>query len=79
MKSWGSSVSTVSDYTLDDQAIEFRSPAEEIYPLACVRTTSEAHPAFYPNGYRESFPRGKERSGVTLTTHPNKCSDKNKW
>jgi hypothetical protein len=38
---------------------------QTIFPLACVQTTSEAHPA-----YCTMVPRAKRGRGVTLTTHP---------
>jgi hypothetical protein len=42
----------VSDYGLDDQAIEVRSPtgAEDFSSSPCVQTGSGAHPASYPMG-----------------------------
>jgi hypothetical protein len=51
-KIWSSSVSMVSDYGLDDLAIEVRSLAEpkRIFPVASVLTSSGAHPASYPVG-----------------------------
>jgi hypothetical protein len=56
--SWGSSVSIVSDYRMDDRG---RSPAEVKYisPILCVQTRSEAHPASYPMGTGGPFPGGK--------------------
>jgi hypothetical protein len=44
----GSSDSIVSDYGLDDRAIEFRSPAaaKDFSSSLCVQTGSKAHPAF---------------------------------
>jgi hypothetical protein len=62
----GSSVSVVSDYGLDDLAIEVRSPAEaKDYSTnnLCVQTGSEVHPASCTMGTGESFPRGKTRPG----------------
>jgi hypothetical protein len=55
----GSSGSIVSDYRLDDRAIEVRSPAgaEDFSSSPCVQTGSGAHPA-YPMGTGGSFPRG---------------------
>jgi hypothetical protein len=55
----------VSDYGLDDRAIEVRSPtgAENFSSSPCVQTGSEAHPASYPMGTRGSFPGGEARPG----------------
>jgi hypothetical protein len=69
----GVAVSIVSDYGLDDKAIEVRSPAEEkeffLYPLCPDRLWDP--PSLLSNGYRGSFPRGVKRGqGVTLTIHP---------
>jgi hypothetical protein len=68
----GSSVSIVSDYGLDDRAIEVRSPAEaRIFPPASV-----SRPALGPTQppvqwVPEVLPPGlKHGRGVTLTTHP---------
>jgi hypothetical protein len=51
-RSRGSSVSIVSGYELDDQAIQVRSPAEatDFSCSLCVQTGSEAHPASCPMG-----------------------------
>jgi hypothetical protein len=48
----GSSGSTVSDYGLDDRAIEVRSPtgSEDFSSSPYVQTGSGAHPASYPMG-----------------------------
>jgi hypothetical protein len=42
----------VSDYGLEDRAIEVRSPteAEDFSSSLCVQTGSGAHPASYPMG-----------------------------
>jgi hypothetical protein len=42
----------VSDYGLDDRAIEVRSPtgAQDFSSSPCVQTGSGAHPASYPMG-----------------------------
>jgi hypothetical protein len=55
----------VSDYGLDDRAIEVRSPtvAEDLSSSPCVQTGSGAHPASYPMGTGDSFPGGKARLG----------------
>jgi hypothetical protein len=60
-RSRGSSGSIVSDYGLDDRAIEVRSPteAEDFSSSPCVQTGSGAHPASYPTGTGCSFPGGK--------------------
>jgi hypothetical protein len=60
-----SSGSVVSDYGLDDRAIEVRSPtgAEDFSSSPCVQTGSGAHPASYPVGTGGSFPGGKARPG----------------
>jgi hypothetical protein len=48
-----SSGSIVSDYGLDDRAIEVRSPAEakDFSSILCVQTDSGAHPASSPMGF----------------------------
>jgi hypothetical protein len=63
----GSSVSVVSDYGLDDRAIEIRSPAEaKDFPLASV-----SRPALGPTQPPVQWvPVVKRDRGVTLTTHP---------
>jgi hypothetical protein len=68
----GSSVSIVSDYRLDDRAIEVRSPAEanDFSCSLCVQTGSGAHPASCRMGYVDLSPGLKRGRGVTLTTHP---------
>jgi hypothetical protein len=55
----------VSDYGLDDQAIEVRSPtgAEDFSSSPCVQTGSGAHPASYPVGTGSPFPWSKARPG----------------
>jgi hypothetical protein len=60
-----SSVSMVSDYGLDDRAIEVRSPAEarEFSSSLCVQTGSEAHPASCAVGTGGPFPGFKARPG----------------
>jgi hypothetical protein len=57
----GSLGSIVSDYRLNDRAIEVRSPtgAEDFSCSPCVQTGSGAHPASYPMGTGGSFPGGK--------------------
>jgi hypothetical protein len=68
----GSSGSVVSDYGLEDRAIEVRSPtgAEDFSSSPCVQTGSGAHPASYPMGTGVLSPGVKRGRGVTLTTHP---------
>jgi hypothetical protein len=55
----------VSDYGLDDRAIEVRSPtgAEDFSSSSCVQTGSEAHPASYAMATGGPFPGGKARPG----------------
>jgi hypothetical protein len=63
-RSRGSSGSIVSDYGLDDRAIEVRSPTGADFSSSpCVQTGSGAHPASYPVGTGGSFPGGKARPG----------------
>jgi hypothetical protein len=61
----GSSGSIVSDYGMDDRAIEVRSRTgeEDFSSSPCVQTSSGAHPASYPLGTGGSFPGGKARPG----------------
>jgi hypothetical protein len=68
----GSSVSIVSDYRLNDRAIEVRSPADakDISFNLCVQTGSGAHPASCTMGTGGPFLGVKRGRGVTLTTHP---------
>jgi hypothetical protein len=64
IKGHGSSGSIVSDYGLDDRAIEVRSPAGADFSSSpCVQTGSGAHPASYPMGTGGSFSGGKVRPG----------------
>jgi hypothetical protein len=53
----------VSDYGLDDRAIEVRSPAEEkdFSCSLCVQTDSGAHPASCTMGTGGPFPGAKAR------------------
>jgi hypothetical protein len=66
----------VSDYGLDDPAIEVRSPAEArgFYSSLCVQTDYGALPACCPMGTGSPFPGVKRGRGVTLTTHPHLVS-----
>jgi hypothetical protein len=62
----GSSVSIVSGYGLDDQAIEVRSPEEarDFSSNLCVQTGSGVHPASCTMGTVGPFPGGKARLGA---------------
>jgi hypothetical protein len=54
----------VSDYGLDDRAIEIRSLAEAKYSSnLCVQTGSGAHPDSCTMGTGGDFPGGKARPG----------------
>jgi hypothetical protein len=55
----------VSDYGLDDQAIEVRSPAgtKHFFSILCVQTGSGAHPVSCTMGTGDPFPGGKARPG----------------
>jgi hypothetical protein len=54
----------VSDYGLDDRAIEVRSPiGADFSSSPCVQTGSGTHPASYPMGTGSPFPGGKARPG----------------
>jgi hypothetical protein len=55
----------VSDYGLDDRAIEVRSPtgAEDFSFSPCVQTGSGSHPASCPMCTGGPFPWGKARPG----------------
>jgi hypothetical protein len=55
----------VSDYGLDDRAIEVRSPAgaKDFSSNLCVQTDSGAHPAFCTMGTGGPFPGAKTRPG----------------
>jgi hypothetical protein len=67
-----SSVSIVSDYGLDDRAIEVRSPAEakDFSCSLCVQTGCGSHPTSCTMGTGAVSPGVKRGRGVTLTTHP---------
>jgi hypothetical protein len=66
-----SSFSIVSDYGLDDLAIEVRSPAgaEDFSSSPCVQTLGPTQPPiqWVPGVLSPGEKRGR---GVTLTTHP---------
>jgi hypothetical protein len=55
----------VSDYGLNDRAIEVRSPTgtKDFSSILCVQTGSEAHPASCTMGNGGPFPGGKARPG----------------
>jgi hypothetical protein len=67
-----SSVSIVSDYGLDDRAIEVRSSkeAEDFSSSPYVQTGSGAHPASYPIGTGGPFPGSKARLGRDAAHSP---------
>jgi hypothetical protein len=67
--SWGSSVSIVSGYGLDDRAIRVRSPAgaEGFSSILCV---SGAHPASCTMGTVGPFAGGKARPGRDADDSP---------
>jgi hypothetical protein len=58
--------SIVSDYALDDRAIEVRSPsgAKDFSSILCVQTGSGAHPASCTMGTGGPFPGGKSAAGA---------------
>jgi hypothetical protein len=62
----------VSDYGLDDRAIEVRSPtgAEDFFSSPCVQTGSGAHPANCTMGTGGPFPGGKARPGCDADHSP---------
>jgi hypothetical protein len=71
VRSRGSSVSILSNYGLDDQAVEVRSPAEARDFFLCVHTGSGAHSSILYNGNRDILSPGVKRGrGVTLAIHP---------
>jgi hypothetical protein len=71
----GSSVCIVSDYGLDDRAIEVRSPAEEIGFFLCVQTGSGVHPTSCTMG-TGILSRGLRCGrGVTLTTRSSSSAE----
>jgi hypothetical protein len=66
--SWGSSVSIVSDYRLDDQGSIPGGRKE--FVLWPVSRQAEAHPASYTIGTGGPYPGGKRGWGMMLTTYP---------
>jgi hypothetical protein len=69
-RGWGSSVSKVSDYRLDDRGSTPGKGKAFFFSSLCVQTGSEARPASYPTGTGGPFPGVNRGRGVTLTTHP---------
>jgi hypothetical protein len=67
-----SSVSIVSDYGLDDWAIDVWSSAEAVDFSSglCAQTSSGAHPASYPTGTIGPFPEGKVQLGCDTDHSP---------
>jgi hypothetical protein len=65
-RNWGSSGSIVSDYGLDDRAIEVRSPAgaKDISSSLCVQTGYGAQPASCTMCTGGTFPGGKSAAGA---------------
>jgi hypothetical protein len=71
-----SSGSIVSDYGLDDWAIEVRSPTGADFSSSpCVQTGYGAHLASYPMGTRGSFPEGKARPGRDADHSPRSSAE----
>jgi hypothetical protein len=72
LRNWGSSVSIVSGYGLDDRAIEVLSPAgaKDFSSSLCVQTGSGAHPASCTVGTGGPFPGGKARPGRDADNSP---------
>jgi hypothetical protein len=68
----GQSVSIVSGYGLDDQAIEVRSPAEEknLSPSLCVQTGFGAHSASCTMGTGGPVAGAKARPGCDAYLSP---------
>jgi hypothetical protein len=87
-RSRGSSGSIVSDYGLDDRAIEVRSPteAEDFSSSLCVLTSPRAHPASCPMGTGGKARPGRDAdhspylvprlrmSRGYISSHPMACS-----
>jgi hypothetical protein len=64
----GSSVSTVSDYRVDDRdSIPGRGKGFFLYPLYPDQLRDP--PSRLSNGHRDSFPGVKRGRGMTLTTY----------
>jgi hypothetical protein len=62
----------MSDYGLDDRAIEVRSPAgaEDFSSSLCIQTGSGAHPASCTMVTEGSFPGGKALPGRDANHSP---------
>jgi hypothetical protein len=73
----GSSVSIVSGYGLEDQAIEVRSLAEARYfsSSLCVQTGSGVHPASCTMGTGSPFPGIKARPGRDADHSPSSSAE----
>jgi hypothetical protein len=75
LRNWGSSVSKMSDYGLDDREIGFWSLAEA-KDLSCrlcghcVETGSGAHPAYCPMDTGGPFPGAKAQPGHDANHSP---------
>jgi hypothetical protein len=69
VRSWGSSVSIVSDYWLGDRGL-IPGRGRGIFASLCVETGSRAHPAPCTMGTGGPFTEIKRGQGVTLTTQP---------
>jgi hypothetical protein len=69
VRSRGSSVSIVSDYIPGDRGFDPRQ-GQMIFPVACVQTGSDAHPASCTVDTWGPFLGAKRSRGVTLTIHP---------
>jgi hypothetical protein len=68
--SWGTSVSIVTDYRLDDRGSIPDRGKKDFSSSLCVQTSSEAHPASYPIGIGCLFPGGKARPGRDVSHLP---------
>jgi hypothetical protein len=64
--------SVVSDYRLDDPAIEVRSPAKakDFISSLCVQTGSKAHPAYYAMVTGDPIPGGNALPGCDADHSP---------
>jgi hypothetical protein len=74
---WGSSVSAVSDYRLDDRG-SIPAEVKDFSSSLCVQTTSEAHPASYTIETVGPVPEGKARSGRDANHSPHLVSKSRK-